>query len=840
MIKLRDYQATAIERVRLHVSHGRRQVLIVAPTGAGKCLAPDTPVLMHNGRIVTASRVAVGDLLMGPDSRPRAVLSTTVGEGPRYRISPVKGDPWECNDVHVLTLKNTVTGKIVDIPLDEYLQKSRTFRHEHKLFCVGVEFPYQPPLPVDPYFLGVWIGDGTKRLAGVGVTKADAEIVAAVHETAARWGSTVTVCDSGGTRCPTWKIVTPRGQSNQLLSAIRGLMQSDMGPDPKVFRGSRAERLQLLAGVVDTDGHLGHGYFEVVQKPGPLSDGIAFLARSLGFRVTHATKIVNGQPYDRWNILGNIDQIPTRIPRKQALPRRIKKDAARTGFTVEKISDAAPYAGFMLDGDGRFLLGDFTVTHNTVLAGAIMQGAVAKGSRCLFLAHRRELIEQPSRLLDSLGIDHGVIKAGHPRVVPDAPVQVASIMTLRNRQKPPADIVVIDEAHRARAKTYEEILDHYPTAVVLGLTATPWRLDARGLGKRFAEIVVVSTPRELCDQGFLVEPAHYAPTVPDMAGAKTRGGDYTDADALASIEKSVLVGDAVAHWKKLANGRRTVVFCCTVEHSKRMAEAYRAGGVAAEHLDGTMQDDERDAILGRLATGETMVLCNVDIVTEGYDLPVLSCCQILRPTKSITKYLQFVGRIMRTVDGKDDAVILDHAALWREHGFVCDARDYSIEATDHTPKKKAEPDPHVCESCLCVYAPRLRKCPMCGEERPVQAREVSEEDGELGEMRPGPPCPKCSGSTLVIGERDIEIRVSCRQCRVRAWIVDESKRGKATPEQRQGFYRTMLARAKEKGYRSGWADHMYRQRFGRWPSPQLKLKVQNDGQTDPLPDSNDR
>jgi hypothetical protein len=334
------------------------------PVGSGKCLGPDVPVLLYNGKIIRACDVVTGDLLMGPDSLPRRVLRTSTGYGPMYRIIPVKGDSWTCNDVHVLTIVQSTTDIVEDIALDMFLEKAKYWRKEAKLFQPhnGVDYPdiYGNRL-VDPYFLGVWLGDGTKALAGVSVSKPDPEIEQACVDEAARFGLKVRTQHNG--TCPTYHIHAVPGSYNPLLHALRFVVRENLDA---YFLGPRAVREQLLAGLLDTDGHLTTGVYEIVQKDPVLATKIAQLARSLGFRVTRREKYVSGQAYQRLHISGDVNRIPLRIPRKKAKPRKQKKDALRVGFTSEPIGHGA-YFGWTLDGDGRFLLGDFNVTHQSLI-----------------------------------------------------------------------------------------------------------------------------------------------------------------------------------------------------------------------------------------------------------------------------------------------------------------------------------------------------------------------------------------------------------------------------------------------------------------------------------------
>lgn len=443
--ELWPHQADALLALRHTVAQGVRRICVQSPTGSGKCVSFATPVLLYDGRVVQAKDIVAGDLLMGPDSRPRTVLSTCVGIGPMFDIVPTKGDTWGCNDVHVLTLVETQSGRVVDIPLDEYLRKSKTFKHTHKLFQPdgGVDFAVSEAPDIDPYFLGVWLGDGTKSLNGIQVTKPDREIADICEQVAVANGGYVSVV--GRHRgCPTYSIVTPRGKDNPLLRRMRALMEGDCIPH-SVLVAPREYRMQVLAGLIDTDGYVHCGYCEISQKRRSYADGIAFLARSLGFRVTMREKPVNGVVYYRMSILGDLSKIPTRIARKTASPRKQVKNALRTGFSVVPKGVGA-YCGFELDGDGRFLLGDFTVTHNTKLAAAIVDGARSKGNRIAFVVPAIDLIDQTVESFYAEGLtDVGVIQADHQMTDWSKPIQVCSIQTIGRRGRPEASIVVVDE-----------------------------------------------------------------------------------------------------------------------------------------------------------------------------------------------------------------------------------------------------------------------------------------------------------------------------------------------------------------------------------------------------------
>lgn len=366
----------------------------LAPTGVGKCLDPNTEVMLFSGATTRAQDVVVGDLLMGPDSTARTVLSTTTGIGPMYKISPTKGKAFVCNDVHVLTLVATDTNKVIDIPLNEYITKSKTFKHRHKLFMPNaVNFPWRPWPNVDPYFLGAWFGDGTKNLSNSApsITTMDKAVVDCCRAVANTFALRVhKVVDKRGSKSARYDIVGTMGRSNPLTEELRRTVGDASKVPDAVKYGSRAVRLSFLAGIIDTDGSLMHNSYEVSQKRKQYANDIAFIARSLGFSayVKPCKKFSqNGTvgTYYRLCISGDTDQIPVRIGYKKASPRQQKKSVRRNGFTVTSVG-IGEYAGFTLDGDGRFLLGDFTVTHNTTGLITVSKTAMLANKKVLYIS----------------------------------------------------------------------------------------------------------------------------------------------------------------------------------------------------------------------------------------------------------------------------------------------------------------------------------------------------------------------------------------------------------------------------------------------------------------------
>ncbi len=380
-------------------------------------------------------------------------------------------------------------------------------------------------------------------------------------------------------------------------------------------------------------------------------------------------------------------------------------------------------------GARRLLMVAPTGSGKTVIASAIIHAAEKAGSRVAFLAHRRELITQTSDKLHRFGVRHGIIQAGTPMRLGEK-VQVGSVQTLVRRLDvlEQVELVIVDEAHHATAGAYQALLNFWGRARVMGLTATPWRLDGKGLGDLFDSHVIATTPGELFDQGYLA-PVLYRTFHPiDTRGVAVTAGDFNVGALAGRALEKVVVGDVVSQYREGCAGKRAVLFACTVAHSKAMAQAFVDAGVPAEHVDGEMPGPERDAVLARLRAGATLVLCNVNICTEGWDLPELEVCILCRPTLSESLYLQMVGRVLRPHPGKTVARVHDHARL-AIYGHPYDEREFKPERTARV-KRAAVEARRVVEGAEVV-----RRAP--GLVLEAQAQEVHRGAGR----QPQPPKP---------------------------------------------------------------------------------------------------
>ena len=446
----------------------------------------------------------------------------------------------------------------------------------------------------------------------------------------------------------------------------------------------------------------------------------------------------------------------------------------------------------------------------------------------LWLAHRTELIEQAARSLRENGLYVGVIKAG---IEPDraAPVQVASIQTLTRRTMPPAELVVVDEAHHCTGASYGSVLAQYPDAAIVGLTATPFRLDGRGLGDIFGRIVVSAHAADLVASGVLHAPLVYATKPPDLRGVKSIGGDYNLTQLAQRMTPETTCG-VVKAWQDHASDKKTVAFAVDVEHSKSIAAAFAAAGVSSEHLDGSTPADERAAILRKLATGQVTIVSNCMVLTVGWDLPALECAILARPTASLNLHLQMIGRVMRACPGKDGAIVLDHAGNHHVHGLVTRRLEYHLDGSIKT--GSAEPlGLRQCAACFVLYESNLPACPHCGCVPEPAERQRPEIDGAGSLTRLVEDFEyRRSIWNLIEAERDangykpawslfrFEDRFGHRPVTIQGKefreLIDPKN---ATMAEKEAVYAELIEVAEEKGFAAGWASHRYKESFGVWP-----------------------
>lgn len=386
----------------------------------------------------------------------------------------------------------------------------------------------------------------------------------------------------------------------------------------------------------------------------------------------------------------------------------------------------------------------------TVLAAQALLCASGIGATGQFLVHRKELIDQTSRSFTNHGLDHGFIAAGR-RLAYRELITLAGVQTLVNRLDMflPPNLVVADEGHHSVSATWSRVFDAYPDSFVMGLTATPQRLDGRGLDAQFDIIIEGPTVAELMRRGFLSPFEYYAPSIPDMSGVRT------EQQAERIMDQPDLIGDMVQHYQRLAAGQAGIVFAHSVAHSKHLVDAFRGEGVRAAHMDGDMSDKERERVDAAFRARDIDVLSNCALLGEGYDVPNVVYCGMGRRTQSLAWFRQMAGRALRPIyaDGwptdtdaerlaaiaagpKPRAIICDHAGNAFTHGLPDDDIEWSLLGRAARPRgcnDDAEPV-RQCPSCFRVYHSFMPSCPGCGESKAPTAREIRVREGELEKL----------------------------------------------------------------------------------------------------------
>ncbi len=430
----------------------------------------------------------------------------------------------------------------------------------------------------------------------------------------------------------------------------------------------------------------------------------------------------------------------------------------------------------------------------TVIAAEIVKRAQGKGNRVLFLAPRRELVKQTSAALKKMGILPGVIMAGVlPAIHRD--VQVASWDTVNARAEfgmPQADLIIVDEAHLSVTKSRMAIMDHYPDCRIIGLTATPSCAGKRAMGLCWDGMVLGPSVRQLVAEGALCGVSYYGGSEVDLSRLRiSNTGEYRDDDVESAVNRPEIVGDVVANWARLAADRRTVVFCNSIEHSISLQAEFSRTGVRCEHIDAKTPEADRAAIMDRVRSGETQVLCNVFIASYGIDIPELSCAVLARPMRSITLIMQTVGRVMRMADEKDGAIVLDHGSVFQSMGIFPDEQiPWTLNGNDVlaksivAQKSKEEARLVECFECHNMFK-ACPVCPHCGSQHRKEYKGVKVYDFDL---------------KLLKGEA----------------------KDKASKLSEIEWYRALIAIRERRGYRPGWEDHVFKSKFGRKPDRALR------------------
>lgn len=379
----------------------------------------------------------------------------------------------------------------------------------------------------------------------------------------------------------------------------------------------------------------------------------------------------------------------------------------------------------------------------TVLATFMADALDKKDKRLYFICHRHELIIQTAKTFSKNGLAYSYIANGH-HYNPLCNIQICSIDTLKNRYKklPIPAMCIWDEAHHLGAAGWSKVHSYYNESYHVGLSATPQRLDGKGLGQWFDDMIIETSVAKLIEQKDLSDYRLFAPAKLNLKDVKIVMGDYNQTELAVLMDKAHITGDIIKHWKLHALGMKTIVFAININHSMNIVRMFNESGIKAAHIDGSTPRKERQEVCLKFAQGEYDVISNVGLMGEGFDLSAqtdidvtIECVISARPTQSLALWLQMCGRALRKKNNK--AIILDHAGNATRHGLPCEDRDWSLNGDAKQGKKKKDEDIQKikeCPKCYCVHAPAPR-CPECGHVYAVTpADDVLHVDGELQEV----------------------------------------------------------------------------------------------------------
>lgn len=704
-----EYQYETVNRL---VKYG--QMISRLATG---CHAKGTRVLMYDGTFKKVEDVVVGDQLMGPDSQPRTVLTLCRGRETMYEITPISGGhPFIVNANHILSLKQTnvgkergarshTTGQVVNITVRDYLKWSKSKKHIFKLYrSQGVQFANSNKLPLDPYVLGLLLGDASLRKSGVTISTPDIEIVNYLHE----WSrmNFLELNYSPDKNSKAWTIGFRRhkfpgykesvGQKNTFRNSLNkvlfelGLQNTTSANKfiPYQYKvASREDRLKILAGLLDTDGYCSHNGFDYVSKSKQLAEDVAFVARSVGLKVSESIKTIRtgdyaGNTYYRLHISGNCEIIPNLVARKKAEPRKQIKSPTMTGFSIKELPEN-DYYGFQLDGDHLYLLDDFTVTHNSGKT-RVAELAFARIRRpTLFITTRALLMYQMKERFEAdFNIPVSVIGDGQFGLEGDETklglFTVAMVQTLQSRLEGPShgdrgekramklaiqkqtiellnkfEFIILEEAHEASGFGYYDICRHCKNAMYrLALTATPFMRAGQEANMRLMAVSgpvgITVSEKMLIDRGILARPYFKTIHLHNRPKYLRKDLKWQSAYRLGIVENEERNGLIIEEAKRAINHGLTVM--CLVNqkmHGKILKQKFKEAGIRVEFIYGENNAQERKECLDKLKNREIDVLIGSTILDVGVDVPAVGMIILAGAGKAEVAVRQRIGRGLR-------------------------------------------------------------------------------------------------------------------------------------------------------------------------------------------------
>lgn len=661
------------------------------------CHGKGQGILMFDGSIKAVENIVIGDQLMGPDSQVRTVTELYSGRDELFEVVPVKGEPFIVNKNHVLALERTSLRKHkeqkrkfkdkrtninrtsntrINMTVGDFLKQNSYFRKNHKLFRTGVTFSNNYQLKIPAYILGLWLGDGHSNCFAL--TTMDEELKTT-------WSNYVkSFPDYTLKRVSAGKAYTyfmrkedksegskPRYIINKLLKDYNLIKNKHIPHEYKT--ASEKDRLELLAGIIDTDGYYG-ACFSIVQKNKTLANDIIYLARSLGFaayaKTVNKTCVNNGVvgEYVAISISGDLERIPTKIKRKQATKREQKKSVLRTGFKLKSINASGEYFGFSVDKDNLYLLDDFTVTHNSGKTYTCQLLIHALKVPALILIPAKDLaFDTYQSFVQAFGEDNVELVDSVKKVKTKKPIKICTIHSLTSFEKKDLledllkniGMLCIDEVHHAGAKTYTELLPYFNHIYYrFGFSGTFLRNDSKTLDMWgfLSTVLYRYSAVQATQEGFLTP---FKILVHDIDGIKGStyhneyNKNYCNNEDLLETVKTILTD-------YVTEAEQVLILVGRKEKSGAVIHQYLNDlGVSNEYVSGDSKKDAVKTALNNFNNKITKVLIGSSVLGEGIDIRSTNHLIMLQGGKSEIAVTQAVGRLVRLYPGKDMGYLHD-------------------------------------------------------------------------------------------------------------------------------------------------------------------------------------
>lgn len=714
--ELRPYQKEAVDAgLKFLTGRSKKPGIIVAPCG---CHAKGYGILMYDGTIKKVEDIVVGDRVMGDDGTPRTVLELHNGIDDMYEIRPLKGKPFIVNKGHIMSMyrlkdKRKDGPSIEEVSIGEYIK----FAPYHKTILKlrrpnGFDFEESKKnMPLDPYFLGLCLGDGSIT-SSLSITTQRQEIVEYLYSFVKQYNMYIRVAEKKGTNNKSKSYFLSKGcgrGGNPIINAIKdiGLYNRKSGDKfiPIQYLTSNKEnRYKLLAGFLDTDAYYnksGKGY-EYCSKSETMMKQFVLLCRSLGLLCSgYSCKLVDGVKYYRTGIYGNLENIPVRVGIRKGANRIINKNPYVVGFKVEYVGKGE-YYGFTTDGNHLYLDEQCFIHHNSGKSLIISKIAHEINRPTLVLQPSKEILEQNYAKAVSFGSKPTIYSAS-------CGIKELSAMTyatLKSIKKDVArlkdigiDTLLVDECHSGyspeEGSEFMEFMNGFPEAKVLGFTATPCRLRTyssmlEGNYSRlnmltkdehnfFKKIVHVTQIQELTSQGFWC-PLKYERWSFDESALmlNSTGAEYTNESIKESIVRNGLNNSIYKRLLQLMNERKAILVCMdSIESCNRISEFMNAKmGAITGVVTSLTTKKKREQIISDFKEGKLKVVFNYSTLATGFDFPELDCVMFGRPTFSYSTYYQILGRAVRIHPDKKEALIVDCCDNMRRFGRI---EDLTIE-----------------------------------------------------------------------------------------------------------------------------------------------------------------